>query len=156
MELKKHTALRGQQTVLDNIIALRPYNHDYNLGTICKWLYLRKAYIPFKEEFPKIGYVAYKGNEPIAAAFLRIVEGDFAQIDGLCTNPEALPQDRSKANDLLIAQLIETAKEMGNIKTIVSYSLDKNTIMRAESHGFVATPHTVLALDLKAKTKGEH
>lgn len=99
------------------------------------------------EDFPAIGFLALDGVTPIAAAFIRRLEGGFAQYDGLITNPGATSELRDKANDLVTTEIIKTCKQLG-IKALTAYSTDENTLIRAEKHGFRRLPHTMIALGL--------
>lgn len=114
---------------------------------LCKWLYLREAYIPSKEEMPEIGYIAYNNHQPIAVAFLRKMEGGHALLDGIASNPDASPEDRNQAIDLVMESVVNIAKEL-NIKSILGYTRDESTFTRSLRHGFVQSPHAVLVKDL--------
>lgn len=95
---------------------------------------------------PKIGYIAFLDNIPIAAGFLRRVEGNVvAQIDGLTSNPFFGSIIRHKGITLVINQLIDDAKEL-KLKGVYAFTLDADTLRRAESLGFRAVSHSTLAL----------
>ncbi len=97
--------------------------------------------------------MAYDASgERLATAFLRMVEGGFAQLDGLCTNPAQPGEVRSQAIDKVVEHVISEAKSMG-LKNIHAFSMDKNTLVRSLKHGFTATPHAMIALNLTQGTK---
>ena len=83
-------------------------------------------------------------------AFLRMVEGGFAQIDGLVTNPDESKENRHLGNDIVTDRLIKKAEEFG-LKGICSFSVDDNTVNRAKKHGFQVLNHKVFFLDLRTK-----
>lgn len=96
---------------------------------------------------PEIGFIAYSNTEfkYVAAGFLRMVEGGYAQIDTLVTNPSLDPEVRSKGIDLVVEKLINTAKDM-KLEGIYALTLHKNIISRAEAIGFRITDYKVVAL----------
>lgn len=99
-------------------------------------------------KLPKIGYMAFIDEEPIAAGFLRQVEGNIvAQIDNLTTNPYFGSEIRHQALCMVLNQLVEDAKSL-KVKGIISFTLDKSIIMRAEAMGFHLAGHSIIALRL--------
>lgn len=108
----------------------------------------REAYIPSPKELPKIGYAIFK-NETIqvASGFLRKVEGGYAQIDSVCTNPACSSEDRHEALELLVKTLLHKAK-MSKINNVLFLTVDESTIVRSQNHGFKKLPQTVMAVDL--------
>lgn len=109
------------------------------------WLNERALTVPPEDETPQVGIVVRHGIIPVCMGFLRRIEGGYAQIDGLISNPKCDKDMRNKAIDLLIKNLIDKAKAL-KIKGICSYSIDKNTIERSTRHGFTVIDHKVLAL----------
>jgi hypothetical protein len=65
------------------MIYLMKFSKRLHKETLEMWLDLHRAYLPDSSEYPKIGYVAYDRNEPIAIGFIRKVEGGFGQLDGI-------------------------------------------------------------------------
>lgn len=102
------------------------------------------------DELPTWGYIAFKDKAPIACAFLRTCEGGHAMIDGLTSNPDAPSQDRHQAIDALVEKLHQKAKEL-NVKNLYFFSLDTGTLERAQRHGYVKLPHTLMGLDLSSR-----
>jgi hypothetical protein len=95
---------------------------------------------------PKIGYVALLDKQPIAAGFLRKVEGGIvAQIDGLTSNPFFGSIIRHKGINLVLDSLINDAKEL-KLKGLYAFVLDLETLKRAEAIGFCKVQHNTLAL----------
>lgn len=123
------------------------YDQQAHLVHICKWLYLRDAYIPSKDEMPEIGYIAYAHNQPIACAFLRKIEGGHGLLDGIASNPDASPEHRNQAIDIVMESVVNTAKEL-KIKSLLGYTRDDSTFVRSLRHGFVQSPHAVMIKDL--------
>lgn len=99
-------------------------------------------------DLPEIGFVAYHDLSMVAAGFIRRVEGQFALLDSLITNPRHEPPMRDAAIEMVVAALIEQANKEG-IQALFAFSIDKNTLERAEQrHGFVRLPHAVIKLEL--------
>lgn len=98
---------------------------------------------------PKIGYIAMIGKEPVAAGFLRRVEGDvIAQIDGLTSNPYFGSLIRHKGISEVLSRLVEDAKEL-KLKGLIAFCQDQTMVDRAKSIDFKQISHTTLALSLK-------
>lgn len=102
-----------------------------------------------EDRIPKIGFITYSNTEYqyIAAGFLRIVEGGYAQIDTMVTNPSLEPYVRNEGLTLLIETLIQTAKDM-KLKGIYALTVDKSVLLRAEETGFQVIDHKIVALRL--------
>lgn len=99
---------------------------------------------------PKIGYIAYQGKMPIAVGFLRRIEPYYAQIDTLISNAYCGSILRNEAIEKILESLILDAKLL-KIKAITAHIRDKETLLRAETHGFLVVSHAVLALSLQEK-----
>lgn len=123
----------------------------YNFKHVTKWLAARGSYLPQESEMPEFGAVAYDDAIPVAAGFIRRVEGNHGQLDGLVTDPDQPGELRSNAIDLVVEELMAMAKAM-RIRSLVAFSADTNTLMRSLKHGFVQQPHTMIVADL---TSGE-
>lgn len=93
---------------------------------------------------PKIGYIAFYNKIPVAAGFLRRVEGDvIAQIDGLTSNPFFGSIIRHNALSQVLDRLILDAEEL-ELKGLMAFCLDPSSVKRAESIGFEVIKHTIL------------
>lgn len=88
-----------------------------------------------KNAFPKVGYVAIWQEQPVVMGFLRLVEGNSAMIDGLCTNPSIPGPIRNEVIDVVVYELIRTAKSL-KLTGIICFSEDSNTLTRSERFGF--------------------
>lgn len=97
---------------------------------------------------PETGYIVFHDNFPVAAGFLRRVEGGFAQMDSYISDPTAPSEQRNEALDLITEALISRAKEL-ELRGIVAFSVDQNTISRSLRHGFIAHNHVVITKELK-------
>jgi hypothetical protein len=97
---------------------------------------------------PRIGYIVYSDTEYhyVAAGFLRMVEGGFAQIDTLVTNPNITGDVRNEGLTLLVDTLIKTAKDM-ELKGIYSMTTNGSIIDRALKLGFFVSNHVVIVLN---------
>lgn len=123
------------------------FSKETHLDLLTSWMKLRGAFEPTAEDIPEIGYVVYDRGTAFAAGFLRKCEGNFAIFDGLATDPHAESGQRNQGLDLVVSQLIKTAKEL-ELKGIIAWSRDNLVLLRSYRHGFVQLPQTVIALDL--------
>jgi hypothetical protein len=98
---------------------------------------------------PKLGFIAYCNSEYqyIAAGFLRMVEGNIAQIDTLVTNPAIESSIRHEALNLIVDKLLESAKEL-KLLGVYAFTSDYSTIKRAEETGFRVKNQSVITLIL--------
>ncbi len=130
---------------------LLPYDSAHK-ATLDKWLSARGSYLPSDDEMPAIGYVAYDKGYSVSMGFLRRVEGGFAQLDSLTTNPEASSNQRDIGIDLVVTQLIGKAKEL-KIKGIICTTRADGILKRAvDRFGFTALSDSVIALSLKEQS----
>ena len=102
------------------------------------------------EELPSVGLIAIDGDTPIAAGFLRYIEGNFALLDGLITNPTQLGSTRHAAIDAVVSGLISIAVRLGYTR-LMANSVDESTLTRSLKHGFKPLDHKVIVLDLREK-----
>lgn len=133
---------------------LEQYNEDKHFKLLTNILKVHEAHIPTKEEMPKLGYVVYS-LEPsklvVSFCFIRMVEGNFAMIDGLTSNPECSSALRNRGNDLAINACIDKAKTL-KLQNLIAFTSDPSTKKRSIRRGFVELQqHTCLALDLSGK-----
>ncbi len=147
LELKKATEPKKQDAHLVEITA---YSHE-QFDTLLA-LHMSQDYkaldTVLPETLPAIGFIAYDMATPIAAGFLRRVEGGYAQIDTLVSNGSLSSQMRHEGITAIVSALVSVAKSL-ELRGIVSFTEDKGTLMRAESIGFHARPHCVLVLPLE-------
>lgn len=122
------------------------FKWDEHFEVMFDWLEARGSYLPTEAETPEAGFVVYDKGTPTAMAFLRRVEGGFGQLDGLVTNPTQPGEIRGQAIDLVVEHILNLAQTL-NIKSILSFSVDKNTLLRSVKHGFVPMPHILIAVD---------
>lgn len=124
------------------------YNSNMK-SRILDLLYSQGMGIEHLHNLPKLGVLTTLGEYTVAAAFLRIIEGNksTAILDSLITNAELLPTIRNDALNQTVSELLKLAKEQG-ITKIIAFSTDKNTLMRAKRFGFEELPHQVITLDI--------
>jgi hypothetical protein len=109
------------------------------------------ASIITKATLPKLGYIAYNDEmEPIAAAFLRQVEGGYGQLDTMVSNSQLSGMIRHNALSMIVDSLISDARAL-NLQGLICYTRDESVIRRAQSIGFHLCPHAVISLDLKGR-----
>lgn len=130
------------------MIYLMKFNKRLHRETVELWLELHGHPIPKASSYPKIGFVAYNKQEPIAAGFVRKVEGGYGQLDGLVSNPTAPGSYRHKAIDSVVTQLFKEAKKAG-ITQLISFTRDKSVLERSVKHGFIQMDdYTLIGVDL--------
>lgn len=128
--------------------SLTAYDEDRDLSHINKWLKERARPEVDPYDVPDVGFVANYKNRPIAAGFLRQIEGQNAVFDSLVSNPGATAEFRHIGLDLIFEAIIASARKR-DIHQILGFSIDEGTLKRALRHNFVKLPHTVMSLDLK-------
>lgn len=129
---------------------IEQFDHDAHTGILKEWLKAHDMDVEENiQELPYLGFIAHSDNDYICAGFLRRTEGHSALLDSLITNPSQPGELRSEAIDLVVKELFKTAREL-KLKRLIAYSLDKNTLMRSEKHGFKRSPHTVIIADLSS------
>lgn len=112
---------------------------------LADWLRSRDLSAEGSVNLPELGLILFDTGCPVVAGFLRKVEGNYAILDSLCTNPLVLPEIRDKSLDTLVKALIKLARKEG-IKAITATSIDLNTLERSLKHGFKKQPHTLITL----------
>lgn len=123
------------------------YVHSEHGSFIRDWLIARGLDGELSNEPAEIGFVVFNENEPICAAFLRLIEGKYALLDGLISNPNAESQLRNDGINLVVEKIISIAKHLG-IKQIIAFSIDKGTLSRALLYGFAIADDRMIKLDL--------
>lgn len=121
-----------------------------NLPALYKML-LSQKYPDIKninnETLPALGYIAHTLGQPVAAGFLRMVEGGFAQIDTLMTNADLPGALRHEGLTLVVDQLIAYAKFKG-VKGLYAHTKSKDVIKRAKLLGFKILHQKIIILAL--------
>lgn len=130
-----------------NVAKIVRYNKKRHFDLLQVMLRSRDLKVDYADTVPKLGLLAFYNETPVAAGFLRRVEGHYAILDSLITDPTAAPQVRDKILDLLVTMLIGLAKRH-KIKGLQAGTLDSRTLVRALRHGFVQHTHTLITLDL--------
>lgn len=96
---------------------------------------------------PKIGYIALMNGYPIAAGFLRRVEGGYAQMDTLTSNKHFGSIVRHEGITKVVDALVEETKVL-QLRGIIAFTKDCSIIKRAEDIGFHTLEHSLIALKL--------
>ncbi len=99
------------------------------------------------KRLPKVGYIAFMGDHPIAAGFLRRVEGGYAQLDTLVSNAQFGSQIRHEGIKKVVDSLIDEAKVL-KLAGIIAFTADVGTLSRAEAIGFHVVKQSIIALRL--------
>lgn len=131
-------------------VSLVPFRYKY-LPFLLEMLESRE-YLGISEinmkTLPKIGYMALLNNKPVAAGFLRRVEGGYAQLDGLTSNPYLGSIVRHKGIELVVDHLISAARQL-KLNGVIGFTSDKGVLKRAEGLGFTTVDQSLIALRLK-------
>lgn len=138
------------QNLLDNEVSIIPFRFKY-LHILHDLLksndYLHISTVNMKT-LPKIGYIALLGNHPIAAGFLRRVEGGYAQLDTLTTSKHFGSQVRNQGINKVVDALLLDAKDL-RLHGVIAFTEEKSIRDRAEVLGFKVLPnHSLMALKL--------
>lgn len=99
------------------------------------------------KNLPKIGYIAILSNQPIAVGFLRRLEGNYAQMDTLVSNPYFGSKIRHDGINLVVNSLIGDAKEL-KLDGIIAFTKDQGVLDRAKSIGFQVLEQTLISLPI--------
>jgi len=99
------------------------------------------------QTLPKIGYIALLSKQPIAAGFLRRVEGGYAQIDTLVSNPYFGSKIRNEGIDKVVNWLINDAKEL-KLSGILAFTGEQSIIERAKDKGFAVFEQKLIGMRL--------
>jgi hypothetical protein len=94
---------------------------------------------------PRIGYIAMLGKSPVAAGFLRRVEGGYAQLDGLCSNAYLGSLVRNEGITMVVAALIQESKDL-KLHGIIAFTRDDSVLKRAAALGFQIQTDTLIIL----------
>lgn len=98
---------------------------------------------------PKIGFMALMNNKPVAAGFLRRVEGGYAQLDGLTSNPYFGSIVRNEGITKVVDQLIYTGKQL-KLHGFIAFTSDKGVLKRAADLGFQSVEQSIITLRLRS------
>lgn len=126
------------------------YNSIFHVKHIYDWFKARSLDLQLIDELPVVGSIALYKEIGVAAAFLRTVEPNYAILDGLISNPEALALLRNEGIDLCVQDIIKKAKKL-NVKHLMATTIDEGVLKRSEKHGFIKLPVTSIILDLKER-----
>jgi len=133
------------QTDLSANIRVLPFKHKH-YGMVLSMLQDQKTpwvkNVSYKN-LPKIGYIALLGKHPIAAAFLRKIEGGYGYLDTFVSNPYFGSKIRHEALSEISKNLMEEAKNQG-MSGVLCSSAESSLVQRAKDWGFTVIEHTVL------------
>lgn len=134
---------------MDNELSIVPFRYKYLPALLD--MYNSQNYSGIANinmnTMPKIGYMVLMNNHPIAAGFLRKVEGGIGHLDGLVSNAYFGSLVRHEGVKLVVDTLLKEAKSL-KMKGIIATTADEGILKRAISLGFHIVPQTVIALKL--------
>lgn len=96
---------------------------------------------------PETGFIVFDVT-PVAMGFLRKVEGGAGMIDTLVTDPKASSELRHNAINLIVDELMKSAKHM-KLYGVFAFTQEKCVISRARALGFNIAPDKLIHLNLK-------
>ena len=136
-----------QGSPLDSEVSIVPFSFKY-LPLLIEMHnnreYFDMASINMKM-LPKIGYIALLNKQPIAAGFLRRVEGGFGQLDTFVTNPYFGSKIRNDGINKVWNALISEARVL-KLKGLLAFSKDTGLLDRAvKHHKFQIVEQSILA-----------
>ena len=106
-----------------------------DLPHLNRWLKRNSHQQQSLSALPHTGYII----PGVACAFVRGVEGGTAILDSVATNSLVSAELRNKALDALFVHCLKLP-----VDGWVGFTLDANTQMRAERHGFTVSNYTLL------------
>lgn len=135
---------------MDNEISIVPFRFKYYNALISmleSQNYAGIADIKMKT-LPKIGYMALYNNTAVAAGFLRRVEGNVAQLDGLTSNAYLGSIIRNAGINAVVKALLDEGKRL-KLYGIYATTAEQSILNRAAELGFQIIPQTIIGLKLK-------
>src|SRR3989442_660241 len=92
-------------------------SQDHN-SFVTDWLQKRDLPNSLAFDLPEVGFIVSERGEPIAVGFIRRCEGNCGMIDSLISNPDAPSDMRHSAIDLVVDQVLKTAKDL-ELKSLI-------------------------------------
>lgn len=134
---------------MDNEISIVPFKFKY-LSMLTEMLVDRQVTwldTVTMKTLPKIGYIALMNNQPIAAGFLRKVEGGYAQMDTLVSSPYFGSKIRNIGINKVVDCLLEEAKDL-KLTGILAFTGEQSIIDRAKERGFEVFDQKLIGMRL--------
>jgi hypothetical protein len=129
-------------------VFVKPFDGSY-LGYINEWQMNRHyCRISDLKDLPALGYIALVDIYPMAAGFLRKVEGGLGLLDGFILNPSYPRALKDELLDGITLKLIAAAKEL-KLKGLIALSISEGIKKRAQKHGFEMREDRMMSLSLK-------
>lgn len=122
---------------------LTPYDPNKHSSSMLQLLASHNLNEELVHTLPQFGLIAFERELPIAAGFIRQVEGNYAILDSIISNPTADPSLRHRALDLIYKKCIHIAK-LNGITRLIGTTADHGILTRSLNHGFLITPHVYL------------
>lgn len=117
------------------MIQLKQFKADEHYEILTEW-WEKQDWAPVPVAgLPATGLIAYKGNEPLAAAFLYDTDSAWALLEWIVGNPDSDKQDKRKAIGQIIDGLVVFA-ELKKKKFIHTVTRHKGLLKIYENHGF--------------------
>lgn len=131
---------------MDNEISITPFRYKYlqALKNLLESNGSPDAETVSMKNLPKTGYIAMMGGYPVAAGFLRRVEGGYGQIDTLTTNKTYGAIVRHAGILKVVESLLEDANTL-KLQGIIAITTEPTVIERSKAYGFKTLTHVVIA-----------
>ena len=113
-----------------------PFSLSRHVFDISYLLCARDMGAELGSDIPEFGLIAFEGEKPVAAGFIRQIEGNYAMLDSFISNPDIEYAIRDRALDLITRKLIEVAKR-NNVRKLFAFSEHTGIIDRAIRNGFI-------------------
>ncbi len=119
---------------------IKPYDKISEKRHILSLLAKRHLHENLANDLPEFGLVATKHDIPVAAGFLRKIEGGYAMLDSYITNPDFGSSDRHRALDIITDKLIKISRH-NSVTKLIAFTQDREIYVRSLNHDFTDIPH---------------
>lgn len=116
---------------------IKKYSEMEDFPFIALWATARDLPLPNPDHYPECGMVVSVDGKRVCSGFMFRTDAKFAIIGGIMSDPGADPGVRNVALDVLIAALLDLARQCGFLLTTVSANNDR-LLDRYKRHGFDA------------------
>ncbi len=134
---------------LSNEISLVPFRFKYlkALHDLLESNNYQGIEVVNMKTLPKTGYIALMNGHPIAAGFLRRVEGGYGQLDTLTSNKHFGSIIRHQGIQLVTDALIQDAIDL-RLHGLMAFSSDQGVLKRSVDKGWTEIKQTIMAVNL--------
>jgi len=118
-------------------VSITPFKYKHYAALIEMLTSNQADFVKFLDykTLPKMGYIALLNDQPVAAGFLRRVEGGYGQLDTFASNPYFGSKIRHEGLTLVAETLLADAKDL-KLKGLLLITKDPGILHRAQAKGF--------------------